>query len=250
MLPETITRNLIVLLVCGAFGRRDEKQEKLIPMSPHKWRVLVKAAEKLNVLPFVAVGADMLKDDRNIDSALMTALQNYGDLEVVKYHPKNTELFNHWTNKRLIALKDLEADSGFASEPTLDVLDLIICNACEIISKDVNIEAIVALGLFLQKHQTDIDFVKLGEWLAQVGMVPMASLLGNILVDGLNMKHEEVPFAIKPYKKVKKLFYDSVAGAFDEKKSCGTATRLNVASLETLSHRFVSAISVVTDIEE
>lgn len=249
-MPETITRNLITLLICGVFGRRDEQVERLEPMSPHKWRKLVQTAEKLNVLPFVAVGADMLKDDANMSTTLMEVLSQRDDTEVVKFVPKNTELFNHWTTKRLNIIKDEELDSGNASYTTIEALDLIICNACEIIVRDVNVEAIVALGLFVQSNQKNIDFVKLGEWLALVGMVQMASLLGNILIDGLRMKPEEVPFAIKPYKKAKRLFHDSVAGAFDEKRSCGTATRLNVASLETLSHRFVSAISVVTDIEE
>ncbi|MBQ0073001.1 MAG: hypothetical protein KBT34_02275 [Prevotella sp.] len=250
---NSIVRNIIVLLESGAFGTVGgdsikEESPLLVAMSPHKWRTLIKIAKELNVLSYIAAGADALHGQENLSNAFLENLKEY-DVTIRDLDVRDAQLYNHWTSKRLVEVHEEEMNSPNLSEETLNLLDIIIYNADEIITHDVNIEGIIALGVYVRSKKDKIDYEKLSTWLRYVGMVNVASLLGNILIDCMSFKEEELPFVIKPYKKAKNLFMHSLVNAL-KKHTCSNATRMNIAMLETVSHRFVSAISLVTDIEE
>ena len=105
------------------------------------------------------------------------------------------------------------------------------------------------MGQYIREQGEKIDYDKLRLWLAYIGLVQIASVEGNMLISCMGFAAEELPFVIKPYHKAKRLFMNSITKVFG-KHSFSTMTRMNIAMLETISHRFVSAISLVTDIEE
>ena len=94
-----------------------------------------------------------------------------------------------------------------------------------------------------------MEYKELCAWLARIGLVQVASMEGNMLISCMHFSADEMPFVIKPFRKARRLFVDTIENAFS-KHSFSTMTRMNVAMLETISHRFSSAISLVTDIEE
>lgn len=231
---NSITNNLIALLKAGAF---DNPTQQLEPMSPYKWRVLCKAAETLNVLGYVAMGAPKLGKT----------------LEIVpfqrEYPLTDATLFNHWSDKHLMEVREEEMNAPDTSDETLQLLDTIVANAHTLITSDVSVEGIIALGKLLRQQHDKIDTSKLNTWLHTIGLVQVANLEANILLDCWNFKPEEIPFYRKPYPKAGKLYHIAMSRTL-EKNTFSMATRLNIAMIETLSYNFVNAISSVTDIEE
>ena len=244
-----ITHNLIMLLAQGAFNNTPP-EARLTPMSPHKWRRLVDAAAELNVLRFVERGTESLNAIKPLPPTLMAALdaRNGGKGEV-PFDYSSAHLFNHWTQKRLEEVQEEEMNSQDTSEETLTLLDIIIKNAEHIVTKDTCIDGIITLGRYIREHKGSIDYNKLRSWLSHIGLVQIASMEGNMLISCMGFTAEELPFVTKPFPKAHRLFMNSVTKVFG-KHSFSTATRMNVAMLETISHRFVSAITLVTDIEE
>lgn len=234
LMHNSITNNLIALLKAGAF---DNPTQQLEPMSPYKWRVLCKAAETLNVLGYVAMGAPKLGKT----------------LEIVpfqrEYPLTDATLFNHWSDKHLMEVREEEMNAPDTSDETLQLLDTIVANAHTLITSDVSVEGIIALGKLLRQQHDKIDTSKLNTWLHTIGLVQVANLEANILVDCWNFKPEEIPFYRKPYPKAGKLYHIAMSRAL-EKNTFSMATRLNIAMIETLSYNFINAISSVTDIEE
>ena len=68
ILHNTITNNLLTLLRVGAFGISDS--DSLVIMSDDKWRRLVSAAEKLQILPYIYTGTTLMSDDKNLSPVL------------------------------------------------------------------------------------------------------------------------------------------------------------------------------------
>ena len=242
-LHSTIIHNFCILLRLGAFGLVDAG-DALQPMSPHKWRKMLLVAEKLHVRGYVMLGARQMADNPLIYPFLtqMPAEQDEYDLS-------HSELFNHWTQRHLEEVREEEMNAPDTSESTLILLDHIVANANAIISSDVSIHGMISLGVFLQRHNDEIDHDKLRHWLSQIGLVQLASLQANMLIDAMGVSPDLFPFRRRPYRKARKLFMQPIEKAFD-KHSFSHLTRLNVALVETLSKNFVSSISLVTDIEE
>ncbi len=232
-----IVHNLICLLKEHTFGmpatdgEREGEATPLAPMSPHKWRTLNYVAETLGIAAYIAEPPTPFPE----------------------YDVNDAQLFNHWTNKRYMQLRDEEMASDSLSEDTLRLLDIIVMNADHIITHDVDIKGIVALGLHIQKHKATIDYEKLNYWLGRIGIIQLASFEGNILVSALGFDADDIPFLIRRTKsrdrQARKNFVRCIDKAL-EKHSFSMSERLGLAMNETLSHRFFSAISLVTDIEE
>ncbi|MBQ1650415.1 MAG: hypothetical protein II055_04695 [Prevotella sp.] len=231
---NSITNNLIALLKAGAFN---DTTQKLEPMSPYKWRMLCKAAETLNVLGYVAMGAPQLGKELDV-----VPFQR-------EYPLTDATLFNHWSDKHLMEVREEEMNAPDTSDETLLVLDTIVANAHTLITSDVSIEGIIALGRLLRQQLDSIDANKLTTWLHTIGLVQVANLEANILIDFWGFKPEEIPFYRKPYPKAGKLYHLALSRAL-EKNTFSMATRLNIAMIETISYNFINAISTVTDIEE
>lgn len=239
----------MLLLVNGAFGGSKDAIH-LLPMSPYKWRQLVVAAVNMNVMRYIARGAEMLKDEKHIHQALFEALieKDHG-VQEQEFDPTTAHLFNHWTNTTLDEVREEEMNAYNTSDETLILLDYIIKNAEHIITKDISVEGIVTMGCYIRDNKNKIDYDKLRSWLSRIGLVQIASMEGNMLISCLHFTAEELPFVTRPFSKAQRLFMHSVNKVF-RKHSFSTLTRMNVAMLETLSYRFVKAISTVTDIEE
>ncbi len=245
---ETIVHNLMLLLRLGAFNRPEE--EVLMPMSAHKWRVLMEVATALGVQQFVADGAARLSENTTLPPTLAAYVQRQNAASPqATFDISTAHLFNRWTQKRLEEVKEEEMNSLDTSDETLMLLDLIVRNAEEMITKDTNVAGIVAMGRFIESNKGKINFGKLEAWLAYIGLVQTASLEGNMLTSCLGFTTDEVPFAAKPFKRAGKLFLNSIHKVFT-KHSFPTSTRMNVAMLETISFRLTSAVSRITDIEE
>lgn len=232
-----IVHNLICLIKERTFGlpatdgESDDEATPIAPMSPHKWRTLDYVAETLGISQYIAESP----------------------VSVSEYNVNDAQLFNHWTNKRYMQLRDDEMASDTLSEDTLRLLDIIVMNADHIITHDVDIQGIVALGLHIQRHKATIDYEKLSQWLSRIGIIQLASFEGNMLVSALGFNADDIPFIVHRSKsrdkQARKHFIRCIDKAL-ERHSFGMYARLGLAMNETLSHRFFSAISLVTDIEE
>lgn len=253
---EVIRHNLLTLLEYGAFDTvngekiKDAQTIEIKTMSNHKWRKLVAAAEEMRILPYIAHAAFALNGAKNLAPILNESCSDpKKNVVMADYDTSNAQLYNHWTSKRLEEIHEEEMNAADLSEETLMLLDLIIDNADAIITKDVNIEGVIAMGCYIKQKRENIDFDKLEEWLARVGMTKMASLLGSMLVVCMHFKAEDIPFVNKIYKNAENLFMSSFTKV-TTKHSAPTSTRMDFAMIETVSHRFMSAISLVTDVEE
>lgn len=239
----------MLLLQAGAFGTIAEGNS-LVPMSPHKWRKLVSAAEQMHLLPYISMAMPICAEDPNLHPTLMVELSTKGEaLNLQDLDTSSAQLYNHWTQKSWENVKEEEMNSTTTSDATLRLLDIIIYNADAIITKDTNIEGIIALGYFLRHHGMEIDRDKLSAWLSRIGLVQIANLEGSMLIATMGFNEDELPFVNRPHHHAYNLFMNSIEKVF-QKHSFSNATRLNVAMLETISNRFVRAISLVTDIEE
>lgn len=242
MIHETITQNLLTLIRAGAFMQTEGAA--VVAMSPHKWRTLLAVAERMHVCAYVAWGAHLLNGDPHLHP-----MMNGLDHQVKEFNTADAHLFNIMTQKKLDAVREEEMNSREISEDTLVLLDIIIRNADDIIVSDVTMEGIIALGVFIREHRDSIDWDKLRSWLSRVGLVRLAALEASMLMDVFHFDVDEVPFASKHYKHAEAMLVRTVEKAL-EKHSFSMLTRMDVAMLETISHRFMSAISLVTDIEE
>jgi len=199
--------------------------------------MLCKASETLNVLGYMAMGAPQLGKELDVVSFQR------------EYPLTDATLFNHWSDKHLMEVREEEMNAPDTSDETLLVLDTIVANAHAIITTDVSVEGIIALGRLIRQHKDKIDTAKLSSWLHTIGLVQVANLEANILIDFWGFKPEEIPFYRKPYPKAGKLYHLALSRAL-EKNTFSMATRLNIAMIETISYNFINAISTVTDIEE
>lgn len=246
---EAILHNIVLLLERGAFNTMPD-DATLQPMSPHKWRKLVDIADRLHIMRFIAEGAEGLRSDGNISPTVFDALEKKDYKEEEQgFDFTSAHLFNHWTQRRLEDAREEEMNSHNTSDESLILLDIIIKNAEYVVTNDTNIEGIITMGRFIRDNKDKIDYDKLRSWLAHIGLVQIASMEGNMLIDCFNFNADELSFVIKPFPRARKLFMHSIIKAFG-KHSFSNATRMNVAMLETISHRFMKAISMVTDIEE
>lgn len=246
---EAIINNLSILLERGAFGTTPEGM-MLQPMSPHKWRKLADIAARLHIMRFIGNATEAMKDDTSLSPTLLETLETKGyKTEETAFDSTSAHLFNHWTQERLDDAREEEMNSHNTSDESLILLDIIIKNAEYVITNDTCIEGIIIMGQYIRANKDKIDYDKLRSWLAHIGLVQIASMEGNMLIDCLHFDAAELPFVIKPFHRARKLFMHSIIKVFG-KHSFSNATRMNVAMLETISHRFMKAISMVTDIEE
>lgn len=258
---STITHNLVILLKSGAFGTpadtssavhatpadsSGEGGADILEMSPYKWRVLSDAASHLGVLGYVVQGAC------NLSSACKYIPESLTSAHVLQDEYNATDaavMCNRFTQRHLDDVREEEMNSPNTSEETLQLLDILVANTNGMVCSDLSVEGIIALGVFIRKNAKVIDYDKLTRWLYAVGIVQMASLQGNMLIACMGFTREELPFVTRSYARASRLFVDRISKAL-EKHSFPIFTRLNVAMVETVSHRLGKAVSLITNIEE
>lgn len=251
VLHHTIIDNMLILLKVGAFGVSFDGD--LIQMSPSKWRKLASSAEHLGILPYIADGFNALEGRKYLSPALADILLSKSDIidnqRNRKYDYSKAKLFNFYTSQRWEGVVNEETSGTDISEETLNLLDVIIAVLDDMITKDIDILGVITLGLYIRQHRDKIDYQKLNRWLTHIGLVQVASLEGNILINCFDFKSAELPFVIKEDEKSYDIIYDVIENTFVG-HSFNNSTRLNIAMLETVSYQFMKAISHITDIEE
>jgi len=247
-LHNTTTDNLMTLLKVGAFGLSDS--DSLAKMSPYKWRKLTIAAEQLGVLHYIAKGAGLMQGtegySKSIGDSLESKSQIIEEQKHNKYEYSDAKLFNSISSRKRDGVINEETSRGDMSEETLNLLDIIIANMDDIITKDITLKGIVTMGEYIRSNKGKIDYDKLIRWLMHIGLVQVASLEGSMLISCFGFTEEELPFVAKQHKKAKKLLFNPVVKVFG-KHSFSNATRMNVAMLETFSNILMKGL---IDIEE
>ena len=241
----------MTLVTTGAFGLTSNSA--LADMSMHKWRKLLMAAERLGVLPYVAEGVARMKDDALLPEIIVGMIAEKKDIIEQQrndtYNYSNAKLYNVFTSRRWEGVINEETSSNDISEVTLNLLDIIVANMDDMVVSDITMPGMITLGRFLRENKNVIDYAKLLRWLSHIGLVQVAQLEGSILIECFGFTQEELPFVTKIQKKAGKHLLRVVEKAFTS-HSFSTATRMNVAMLETVSNRFMRAVTTITDIEE
>jgi hypothetical protein len=248
-----IIENYITLLRAGAFN---SKNNEILPMSLHKWRILGNMAKEHHVQNFLADGMALIKDSDPNNAEKLPELNDLGMTTYTKYEVEGgfdaskAYLVNSISKRRWEELREGEMnDINNISDETLQLLDIIIMNADYAIDTQINVEGILFLGRFLQMNKGLINSTKLNHWLTQTKMSTMANMLGTILTEVFDFPQEEIPFLTKPYNKAENLFMETLENTFD-KRRIPLLTCMRLATLETINCRFSGAISIVRDVEE
>jgi len=171
---DIIKRNFYKQLCIGAFA----EEQELEPMSAFKWKKLHQMAEERNVACFV---------DNTIPYE--------------RFQPEEQDLPNFFLNNRLEKLRYREQHSMDASGDTLNLLNLIIFNTNQILTKGLHLRGIVELGIFLRRRGDKVDYVKLESWLKKLYLQPMVKMQCSYLINRFHFTPDELPFVtdeIKP----------------------------------------------------
>lgn len=248
-----IIDNYITLLRAGALK---SKNNEILPMSLHKWRMLGNMAKEHHVQTFLADGIALIKESDPDNAKNLPDLKDVGLSEYTKYDVEGSfdaskaYLVNSISKRRWEELREGEMnDIENISDETLQLLDIIIMNADYAIDTQINIEGILFLGRFLHMNKDLINSTKLNHWLTQTKMSAMANMQGTILTDIFDYPQEEIPFLTKPYHKAEDIFMQTLENTF-KKHRIPLFTCLQLAALETIYCRFSGAISIVRDVEE
>lgn len=146
-----------------------------------------------------AHAADAQENDKGL-----TQYTWYG--QSVEHHHTPLRLTNPLANRRLQALiaADVRAsDSAYATvggtrvetlSPSLTLLICLVRVTRYLINDGISLKQLVDLGLFLRKTGDKVDYVKVQQWLRQLGMHRMARVTAAILTDFLGFDDDEMQF--------------------------------------------------------
>ena len=191
-----IERNFFRLLRAGAFTN----DEPIEPMSAWKWRRLYQLAVTLNVANHIGRGVEAYKREFFVsimpidleekwEKAKNTPVQNTA--ESIDEDDENvTSLTNPLLDRKLQAIMDAESDSS--ETPTRLMLLNLVLNTRNILNEGIALPLLIELGQMMRNTASPIDYDKLGKWIKELRLQPMADLLGTLLVMLLGFKQEEV----------------------------------------------------------
>jgi hypothetical protein len=183
-------------------------------MSAFKWKRLIQIGEVQHVLPYIAHGFSQHADDSQLTytESLRQEVERINDqkipsidsslLAITKEEP---QLTNFLSKRKLKKLRKKEQNSDDCSEETLQMLNIIIHNVNQTLSKGISLQGIIEMGRFLRIKGDKVDFVKLEQWLHQLGITRLASLQGSILIEVFRFDIDEIPFMQKEEKAASKL---------------------------------------------
>lgn len=199
--PSIVERNFLLLLRTGAFGGGG----RLEPMSEWKWRRLYRLSQVHGVTPWVAEGlrraegdffltmSDGLRrkflDERPERAGEETA----GRPERVDEVLSDMQLTNPLLNRKLQQWRD---EAG-ADDATFRLLLHIVAIARTIIKRGLSLRQLIALGDSLRSGAGPVDYARLGQWIASLGMARMASLEASLLMLLFDFGRDEIRFTEK-----------------------------------------------------
>lgn len=237
----TIQENFTILLRAGTFGIIDEP---LKPMSTFKWNKLVDTAKKLGIYGYVVSGAELLKEDKNLPADI-----NEPTPEEQFIYPE-TSLYGFLSSRRYKKISEQEKHNIDCSTETLQFLHLLVANIDLIVTKDMSLTGIIAVGKYLRTKGNRVDFVKLNQWISKLGIAQVASFIGHVLIELFDFESEELEFMTRTYKKPLTHYDRLLDNAFNPQHKFRRASRLNLAFIETSSYHLLNFKTRITDIEE
>lgn len=237
----TIQENFTILLRAGAFGITDEP---LKPMSSFKWNKLVATAKKLGIHGYIVAGAQQLKDD-----PLLPPDINIPTTKEIFDYPE-TALYGFLSSRRYRKISEQEKHSIDCSTETLNFLHLLVANIDLIITRDMSLCGIIAVGEYLRNKGNRVDFVKLNQWIHRLGIAQAASFIAHMLIELFDFETEELEFMTRTYKKPLIHYERLLDNAFNPHHKFRRASRLNLAFIETSSYHLLNFKTRITDIEE
>lgn len=242
ILYNTIQNNFTTLLRAGTFNITGTQ---LQPMSLYKWRRLLLTASRLGVSGYIANGIRVLNDDPMLPKEIAF------EAEEVNYDISKARMYNLFTQKKFTRILDDERHSIDTSIEAIELLRLIVANADEIITSDISLPGIIAIGKYLRTKGDKVDFVKITEWLNRIGIKQITSLLASTLIELFDFEEEEIEFIKRRYYNPL-VHYDRIltAAINDRTHSFKSSSRMNVALLETTSYHLGLFISKIRNIEE
>lgn len=167
---DIIRRNFYRKLCMGAFREKLE----LEPMSAYKWKKLNAMAEEKEVLCYV-------------DETVMPH----------KFQPELQDMPNFILNHRLEKIRYREQHAIDASGDTLALLNIILFNTNQILTRGLHLRGIIELGIFLRKRGHKVDYVKLETWLQKLYLQPMVRMQCSYLIEHFHFTPDELPFVNK-----------------------------------------------------
>lgn len=236
-----IEENFTTLLRAGAF---DITGTQLQPMSAYKWSVLQALAKELRIEGIIASGIRALKDDVALPRECISNTKE----EV--FGTENVKLYNIFTSRKLKKIKDEERHSMDTSIETLDLLDIIVANADEIITNDMSLIGIISLGRYLRTQGHRVDFVKLNNWIDKLGIKQITSFLCSMLIELFDFEVQELEFMNRRYVNPMIHYRRQVQTVLAHKVGFRSVSRLNIALLETTSYHLGRLKQNITNIEE
>ena len=237
----TIQENFTILLRAGAFGIIDEP---LKPMSSFKWNKLISTAKKLGICGYIVAGAQLLKDDPLLPPDINIPIQKE------RFEYPETALYGFLSSRRYRKISEQEKHNIDCSTETLHFLHLLVANIDLIITKDMSITGIIAVGEYLRTKGHRVDFVKLNQWITRLGIAQVASFIGHMLIELFDFETEELEFMTRTYKKPLTHYERLLDNAFNPQHRFRRASRLNLAFIETSSYHLLNFKTRITDIEE
>ena len=237
----TIQENFTILLHAGAFGIIDEP---LKPMSSFKWNKLIDTAKKLGICGYIVAGAELLKDDPNLSSEINITMPKE------KFEYSETALYGFLSARRYRKIREQEKHNIDCSTETLNFLHLLVANIDLIITRDMSLCGVIAVGEYLRTKGNHVDFVKLNQWIHQLGIAQAASFIGHMLIELFDFETEELEFMTRTYKKPLVHYERLLDNAFNPHHKFRRTSRLNLAFLETSSYHLLNFKTRITDIEE
>ncbi len=199
---DITNRNFYRLLRSGAFDNHQE----LEPMSKFKWKRVLQLAESQDVGIYISHGIENQMNDpaMEIFPELENELAPYKGhplpdvnattLSIMKDEPKPSNVFLRHKLKKIIKKDDSSEDTSIETQ---QMLRIIIHNINETLTRGISLRGIVEMGRFLRQRGDRVDYVKLENWLHQLGFARLASLLGSILIRIFNFSIDEIPFMDK-----------------------------------------------------
>lgn len=200
---NVIERNFFRLLRAGAFTN----EEPIEPMSPWKWRRLYQIAVMLNVARQIGGGVEACQQEYFVSIMPTDMKEKWAKAKSAPVQDKMvytddeeegdnvTSLTNPLLDRKLQAIMDAESDSS--ETPTRLMLLNIVLNTRNILNEGIALPLLIELGQMTRNTASPIDYDKLGGWIKDLRLQPMADLLGTLLVLLLGFKQEEIHFMKK-----------------------------------------------------
>ena len=200
---NVIERNFFRLLRAGVFTN----EEPIEPMSPWKWRRLYQIAVTLNVAPQLAHGVEACQQEYFVSIMPTDMKEKWAKAKNAPVQDRMansdeeeeddnvTSLTNPILDRKLQAIMDAESDSS--ETPTRLMLLNLVLNTRNILNEGIALPLLIELGQMTRNTASPVDYDKLGGWIKELRLQPMADLLGTLLVLLLGFKQEEINFMKK-----------------------------------------------------